>query len=193
VTKKNTRELLLRAATDLFYKKGFSDTSIREVGTRAGVSNSLLYHYFKDKEEMLFQIISNTSVGLLNTLQEIDGKIEDPVERLREKLIQHIVVFGLKMKKESKIVVEENYWVKGKRKETIMEYERQIYEIYMKDLRELAAIGKMNEINLTVLNFSLFGTINWFFRWYKDEKGLKPEEVADNIITMLFYGFLKNN
>jgi AcrR family transcriptional regulator len=188
---KNTQELLLLAATESFYRKGYSDTSIREIGSKAGVSNSLLYHYFKDKEEMLFQIISNLSQGLLTTLQEIDARVDDPVDRLREKLVQHMVIFGLKQKKESKIVVEEKYWIKGKRKETIKEFERQTYDIYMKDLKELAARGILADINLTVLNFALFGIINWFFRWYKEGRGLKPEEVADDILKFIFHGILK--
>ena len=89
---KNVQEILLRTAIDLFHRKGYSGTTIREVGTKAGVSNSLLYHYFKNKEEMLFQIIQSTSQDLLESLKEIDRKVEDPWERLREMLIQHIVM-----------------------------------------------------------------------------------------------------
>ena len=168
---RNTQEILLQAAIDLFYKKGYSGTSIREVGTKAGVSNSLLYHYFKDKEEMLFQIISATSKDLLVTLEEIDERISDPLLRLREKLVQHMVVHGMRRRRESKIVVEENYWLTGKRRETIKEYQRQIYEIYARNLRELTAAGVIKDLDVTVVAFSLFGVINWFFRWYREKKG----------------------
>jgi AcrR family transcriptional regulator len=188
---KNSQEQLLRAATELFYKKGYSDTSIREIGVKAGVSNSLLYHYFKDKEEMLFQIIAANSQGLLETLEEIDGRVPDPMERLREMLVQHTIVYGLKNKKESKIVVAENYWLKGKRKEAIKAYQRKIYAVYTKTLKELAQTDRMNDVDLTVLSFSIFGIINWFFRWYKEGGGLSPEAIADNILKLIFHGILK--
>jgi AcrR family transcriptional regulator len=185
------QEILLRTAIDLFHRKGYSGTTIREVGTKAGVSNSLLYHYFKNKEEMLFQIIQSTSQDLLESLKEIDRKVEDPWERLREMLIQHIVMFGIKRKKESKIVVEEHYWLKGQRKATIYGFQRQIHDLYMKNLKDLEARGEINGIELHVINFSLFGIINWFFKWYKEGRGLKPEEVAENILKLLFHGMAK--
>jgi AcrR family transcriptional regulator len=188
---KNTQELLLNTATELFYKKGYSGTSIRDVGAKAGMSNSLLYHYFKNKEEMLFQIISSTSQDLIKVLQEIDEKIADPLECLTEMLREQIVGFGLKRKKESKIVVEENYWLTGKRKEATKGYERQVYELYSKKIKELADTGQMNDIDITVLNFSIFGIINWFYKWYKEGGQLRPDDVADNILRLLLHGITK--
>jgi AcrR family transcriptional regulator len=58
---KKTRNLLLQTAIRLFAEKGYADTSIREIGKKAGVSTSVLYHYFKSKEEMLFEVISTSS------------------------------------------------------------------------------------------------------------------------------------
>jgi len=193
VATRNTQEILLQVAIELFYRKGYSDTSIREVGAKAGVSNSLLYHYFKDKEEMLFQIISATSQDLLATLQEVDERVSEPLAGLREKLVQHMVLYGMRRRRESKIVVEENYWLTGKRRETVREYQRQIYEIYMKNLKALATEGVIKNLDLTVVAFSLFGVINWFFRWYREKKPLQPEKIADDTLEMLFYGILKED
>jgi len=188
---KNTQEILLNSAIDLFYKKGYSDSTIREVGTKSGVSNSLLYHYFKNKEEILFQIVSTTTKDLLKTLQEIDERVEDPLERLKEKLFQHMILFGMKRIKESKIVVEDNYWLRGKRREVRLNYERQIFNIYLKDIEALVKSGRLNNLHPTVLAFSIFGIINWFFRWYKESGVLKPEKVAEDIIQMLLFGIVK--
>jgi AcrR family transcriptional regulator len=192
VATRDTQEILLRAATELFYKKGYSGTSIREVGHKAGVSNSLLYHYFKNKEEMLSQIIIKTSETLLKTLEEVDQRVADPMECLKEMIVEHAVRFGLRRRKESKIVVEENAWLTGKRKEMMKDYERKLYDLYMKRLKELAATGKMNDLNLVVLDFSLFGIINWFQRWYREEGALSPEEIAQNLLNLVLHGMLKD-
>ncbi|MDD5006921.1 MAG: TetR/AcrR family transcriptional regulator [Syntrophorhabdaceae bacterium] len=189
---RDTQEILLRAATELFYKKGYSGTSIREVGHKAGVSNSLLYHYFKNKEEILFQIIIKTSENLLKTLEEVDQRVADPMECLKEMIVEHAVRFGLRSRKESKIVVEENAWLTGKRKEVMKNYERKLFDLYMKRLKELAATGKMNDLNLVVLDFSLFGIINWFQRWYREEGALSPEEIAQNLLNLVLHGILKD-
>lgn len=188
----DTQKILLDTATELFYRKGYAGTSIREVGVNAKMANSLLYHYFKNKEEILFTIVSNTSQDLIKTLQEIDEKITDPLECIKEMLYQHIVVFGLERKKQSKIVVDEKYWLTGKRKEAVRVFERQIYEIYLKKLKQLSETGRINDINITVLNFSIFGTINWFYKWYREGSELSPQDVADNILRLLLHGILKS-
>ena len=43
----NARERLLETATDIFAKKGYAGTSVREIVNRAGVSKPVLYYYFQ--------------------------------------------------------------------------------------------------------------------------------------------------
>ncbi len=182
---------MLNVAIELFYKKGYSGTSIRDVGRKAVMSNSLLYHYFKNKEEMLFQVISSTSQDLIDVLREIDQRVMNPFECLKEMLYEHVVGFGLKRKKESKIVVEEHVWLTGKRKEAVANYERQIYDIYFKKLQQVAATGQLNDLNITVITFSIFGMINWFYKWYKEGGRLSPPDVANTLLELLLHGIIK--
>ena len=188
---KNTREILLRTAVNLFYHKGYSDTSIREIGLKAGISNSLLYHYFKNKEEMLFEIVRSASEDLIQILREVRESVPDPVECLREMLTAHIVLFSLKRKKESKIVVSDHYWLRGKRLEFVRNNQREIYDMYMEKLLRIKERGLLKDIDLRVLNFSIFGMINWFFRWYKEGGPLSKEEVAENIVKFTFNGIIE--
>lgn len=191
MTLKNSREKLIKKAIDLFYQKGYADTPIRQIGSKAGISNSLLYHYFKNKQDILFEIINTASQDLIAVLSEIDNRIEDPCECLREMLIAHTVLFSIKRKKESKILVEELHYLKGKQKEIIKNAQREIYNIYMKKHKQLAKLGVLNEIDLTVLNFSIFGVINGFFRWYREGGRMSKEAVAEDIVRFVFHGMLK--
>jgi AcrR family transcriptional regulator len=189
---KNTQEVLLKAAVDLFYKKGYAGTSIRDVGVKAGVSNSLLYHYFKDKEEMLFEIIQAFSKEITDELAQIEKSVPDPVERLRQMLTHHIK-HGIKNRKKTRLIVEELLSLTGKRREKVHEFERELYAFYMKTLKEIAASGRIRDnLDLTVVNFALFAPINWFFKWYKEGDRLTVEEVADNTLAVLFHGILKD-
>jgi AcrR family transcriptional regulator len=47
------RELIVEAAIEVFAEKGFHDTRISDIATRAGIAYGLVYHYFKNKEEIL--------------------------------------------------------------------------------------------------------------------------------------------
>jgi AcrR family transcriptional regulator len=53
----DARQALLGAARELFAERGFDRTTMRAVGTRAGVDPALIYHYFGDKNGLLAAVI----------------------------------------------------------------------------------------------------------------------------------------
>ena len=190
-TKKNTREILLKNATNLFYEKGYTNTSIREIGARTGISSSIIYHYFKNKEELLFEITHSSTKDLIQSLRETEERISDPVECLREMLTWQTVIFSLKKKKEGKILAIDSYQLRGKRGDIIRKMQREIYDIYLEKVKEIKEKGLLKEIDLTVLTFCIFGIINSFHNWYKDSGRLSKEGVAENMEKLLFHGILK--
>jgi len=187
---KSTRETLIQAAINLFYQKGYFDTSIREIGAKAGISNSIIYHYFKNKEEVLFEIINHSTKELIGALLQVDQEVSDPVECLRKMLVEHSVIFSLKRRKETKIVDSDSYFLHGKWKETIIAQQREIYQLYKKKLDEIADQGILKDLDATVAAFSILGMINSSFRWFKESGRLPREEVAQNITKLVFEGII---
>lgn len=56
-----TRERLLRAAEQLFSRRGYDTSSIAEIAERAGVGVSTLYHHFPDKRALLLALVDEWS------------------------------------------------------------------------------------------------------------------------------------
>ena len=187
---KNTREILLKNAINLFSQKGYSNTSIREIGKKAGISSSIIYHYFKNKEEMLFEIVHSSTKDLIRSLRETEERISDPVECLREMLTEQTVIFSLKRKKEGKILAIDSYQLRGKRGDINRKMQREIYDLFKEKIMEIKEKGLLKKIDLTVLAFSIFGIINSFHNWYKDSGRLSKEEVTENMEKLLFHGIL---
>ena len=48
-----TRQRLLRAAADVFARRGYDGTRVADIAAEAGLSNSALYAYFTNKAELL--------------------------------------------------------------------------------------------------------------------------------------------
>jgi TetR/AcrR family transcriptional regulator len=48
----STRQSLLEAAEAVFLEKGFGNTALSEIARRAGITKSLIHHYFKSKENL---------------------------------------------------------------------------------------------------------------------------------------------
>jgi AcrR family transcriptional regulator len=53
----DARERLLRAAVDIFDRKGYASASVREIVERAGITKPVLYYHFGSKEGILVAIL----------------------------------------------------------------------------------------------------------------------------------------
>jgi AcrR family transcriptional regulator len=188
--KNDVKERLIKASIDLFSKKKYLDTPIREIGEAAGVNPSLVYHYFKNKEEILFTIIDRFSRHLVSSLQEIQTRESDPIEGLRKIIFQHLLLNG-EFRKEVIITIEENTSLKGRLRTEVMSFQRKIYNIYMDQLKKLEQLNMLRKGNLTVICFSIFGIINWFYRWYRVGGQLNDKEIANQIIENILLGIMK--
>ncbi len=71
-----TREAIVVTAARLIYVGGVAGTSLEDVRTAAGVSNSQLYHYFTDKSALIQAVVRHQSEAVL-------GSAEDDLANLR--------------------------------------------------------------------------------------------------------------
>lgn len=64
IKKEHKRRDLLNAAFELFTSKGFHDTSIADIVTKAGIAKGTFYLYFKDKTDIRNRLISSKATQL---------------------------------------------------------------------------------------------------------------------------------
>src|SRR5512142_3521678 len=66
------RRLILHAAVRVFAEKGYHGCRIADVARAAGVAYGLVYHYFKNKDELLESVFAEQWAILINALRAID-------------------------------------------------------------------------------------------------------------------------
>jgi TetR/AcrR family fatty acid metabolism transcriptional regulator len=84
------KEVILLAAERLVSRKGLHDTTISEIAADAGVADSVIYHYFKNKEDLAFSIIGNHIRRFHARLQEHLEGILEPKSRLSKAIWFHL-------------------------------------------------------------------------------------------------------
>lgn len=78
-----TRDRLIAAARELFWRKGYNATSVAEVLERAGANSGSLYYFFPTKQALLVAVLDLYIEGLYPMLLDpIFERIEDPIERI---------------------------------------------------------------------------------------------------------------
>src|ERR1700754_3482052 len=79
---RRTRAALVQAGRELFEERGFAETSINEVVTRADVAHGPLYVYFDSKESLLREV-AYAAIGEVFTASLIGADVpSDPYARI---------------------------------------------------------------------------------------------------------------
>ncbi len=56
---RDTKNIILRVAIDLFAQKGYSNVSIRELAKQAGIKSSSIYNHFSSKDDIMTMIMEH--------------------------------------------------------------------------------------------------------------------------------------
>ncbi|EPX63421.1 Transcriptional regulator, TetR family [Cystobacter fuscus DSM 2262] len=65
------RHTILRAAIDVFARKGYHGCRIADVAREAGVAYGLVYHYFKNKDELLETVAETGWGGFVSRIRAV--------------------------------------------------------------------------------------------------------------------------
>lgn len=65
-----TRREILNAADTLFAREGFDATSIRDIAQLTGLNKSLVHYHYKNKEDLLVNLLDQYYAKLFQSLQE---------------------------------------------------------------------------------------------------------------------------
>ena len=83
VSDATSRDQILDAAERLFAARGFARTTIKDIGSEAGLNSALLYYYFADKDELYREVLRRFVSRLVaRTMSELTAA-GSPDARLR--------------------------------------------------------------------------------------------------------------
>ncbi|GAA0879591.1 TetR/AcrR family transcriptional regulator [Algoriphagus jejuensis] len=80
--KEELKERILVAAKSLFLERGIEKTSIRNIADQIEYSPGIIYHYFKDKNE-IFHALHQVGFQQLIEKMQVLGSVRNPMERLK--------------------------------------------------------------------------------------------------------------
>ncbi len=88
------RELILRAATDVFAERGYFTAQVADVARAAGVAAGTVYLYFRSKDDLLISIFERSMREALAEGRRAVAEIRNPAERLRHFARLHLARLG---------------------------------------------------------------------------------------------------
>jgi AcrR family transcriptional regulator len=181
------REQILAQAAALFARKGYPGTSMNEVAEACGVSKPTLYHYVRDKHQLLALITQGHIDRLEAVVHEVAQQKLAPEPRLRRLILRFVEEYA-DAKNAHRALTEDVRFLEPADRERVLAGERRVVAAFAEAVAALrpgiaaAALDKP----LTML---LFGMINWMFTWMRPGGALTHADMAP-IVADLFFGGL---
>jgi len=178
---------ILRHAARVFSEKGYEGASIRDISRASGVSLSGLYYYFESKQKLLYLIQINTFTSILKRLERRLVAAVAPEERLRALVSNHIDYF-LRHPAEMKVLAHEDEALEDPYRREVAEIKRRYYELARGIFEALRKTGHMRRVNPRVAVLSLFGMMNWIYKWHNPKVDPQADRLAETMSAIFLDG-----
>ncbi|MCQ4161849.1 TetR/AcrR family transcriptional regulator [Roseomonas sp. GC11] len=179
---------ILSESARLFATAGYDGTSMRDIANACGISKSLLYHHFADKDEIFARI----ALGSMRELCEfVTARIpQDAAPSLRIRAFMTATAEYFQRYRWAWIASTSSFWNDPKarrQKERIMWRDR--YEGLLRQvLAEAVEAGEIRAVDVPMAGRLILSSLNWMHRWYKPEKGSSAVQIAESYFDMIFHG-----
>jgi AcrR family transcriptional regulator len=183
---------VFRVAAEIMCQKGYEATSMNDIAEAAGLTKAGIYHYIRGKEDLLYGIMNYALDNVDQRIIAPAREIADPEDRLRAIIENHArsILEGVGA---ITIVLEEMTGLTPPHRRAIVARKRIYFEFLRETLGQLAAEGKLRDVDPTAAAFGLLGMIIWISRWYRRDGALAPDRIIRDYVEMGLHGLLKTS
>jgi AcrR family transcriptional regulator len=178
VDQTTTRQRILNAAARLFRERGFHATTTRAISEIVGMLSGSLFHYFRSKEQMLFEVMNEAATQLCEKAEAAVAAADSPRTRLRALIrLQLECLIAEETRDYYAVMIAEWRELDDAVKPTLTVHRLRYARIWNLVLDECTGTGLMRR-DPKLLRFVLTGAINWASTWFKPGGRLSLEEYA---------------
>jgi AcrR family transcriptional regulator len=180
------REAVLRTAVALFNDRGFHATSIDDVAGALSITKPTIYHYFANKDEILFECLRRGIESIQQAGLAAEKKGGPAMERLRAYMREYAIVvttdFGICVTRTA------DHELSAAARKRFRASKREIDTAIRRVVEEGMKEGSIAQGDPRLVTFTLTGSLNWIAQWYDPEGELSPEQMADGCVATLVQG-----
>lgn len=180
-----TRKFIKEAFLDLICTQGYESITIQNIADRALVNRATFYLHYKDKQDLLDQLIIEIFVQLAEAIKPC-RYVQNKMVKLSnfQSMIETILVQIVENRKFFKVMMIEN-GVNGfntKMQDVIKE---KFKEEFLSYGLEEQSIGINPELFTSFISSALIGVIGW---WLKEDLQYTTKQLATHIVNLCSMG-----
>lgn len=179
------RERTIAVAAELFYERGYENTSLDAIAERMSVTKPFIYAHFTSKAELLAEICSR---GIASALAALDGVLTSlpgsPGERLAE-VGRRFVTAVLQSQRHIAIFAREEKNLAPADFHRISEMRREFDHKLVRLLDEGVAAGDFHVPDTRMAALAIGGMVSWAYVWYRPDGRLTLEQVSRELTGLI--------
>jgi AcrR family transcriptional regulator len=178
---------LLAIATDLFARRGYERTTVRELADAMGIESGSLYSHISSKEDLLREIIVHNANEYFERSQAALAPGGGAEQRLRALCRAHMRVMT---EERNACLVYFKEWRKLPEhvRTEIAGLRKQYEETFEGVIRAGTEEGAFGRVDPRWGALVVLSTLNWTFEWYSPDGPLSADEVADRLVDVVLSG-----
>lgn len=177
---------MLHRAAELFAASGYVGTSMNTIADACGVSKALLYHYYPDKEAILFDILSSHLDTLVEAVRKASAVASDPVERFRT-IVATLLELYRHADAEHQVQIASLKLLPKEKQQPLLASERILVGTMSDALAAAIPAAKQRRV-LKPLTMSVFGMLNWHYMWFREGGPMTRADYADFVAQLVLAG-----
>ena len=185
---RSRRDALIAAAISVFKEKGFHDTTMRDIGRTAGMTQGTIYNYVTSKDDVLYLVCDRLVSEYQAETRKALETVSDPAERVRS-AARAVAEVIHKHQEEILLIYQNSHLLDARSLGVILARVDgfvRMFEKLIKDAAGEAKIGVGNEY-LAANIFTFLPTMIALRRWSLGRE-LGREEIVGGITEFLVRG-----
>lgn len=175
--------LIQDRAAELFARQGFHNTSMAELASSCEMSKPLLYHYYKDKEAILFDVANNYIDQLVRIIRSPETNFPPGEERINALISEFMKEYEDSQSRHI-VLIQDVKFLGQEKRDIVIAKQRIVVESFTESL--IVMSPELGRENLAKpLTMILFGMMNWTFTWLRANGPLSYEEMG-HLVTKVF-------
>jgi len=179
------RKEIFSASVHLFIEKGFTETTMREIATAAGIGKSTLYDYYQSKDEILTSYYENELRRITERAQKISQKDLSNIEKLSEIMYMHLEYLMENKDYFWKLSIESQR-LSAESQEKIQKKRHFYQDMLQTIIEEGIRSGEFGSINATLAARSIFTLLS--IAAFTSRPTGTPQEMLNDILAIFFEG-----
>jgi AcrR family transcriptional regulator len=186
------RNQLIEKSAELFAKRGYARTTINDIAEELGLKRSSLYHYFRNKEEILDALIEEQTVAPSQMLQGLIDDASLPVLEKVRRAFSESISRKLSESARFRVLDQIEFEMPAHQASQHKRMKRQVLELWSQLISEGIASGDLRDVDSRMAAFAVLGIANWTAWWYSSSGKLTPMQIAETMTDIGLFGLARN-